>query len=264
MEGGRGSSFSSRFFAVLAAQAVSIPGGVTVGSTTGLRSLLSFFCACWRRCFFCALAWICDGMGFIMGWAQNGGRGRQFLINFFPHAQFAGDGRGSLPLRTVRCVGTAPPALLPASAVPPGSAVPWGTSNGTWTPQAAVCTSTSTCRPWARVGPWEANDRDTSRQHKQSLTAIDGTLSLLKAAGSHGGLSPEAAQMRSCSCSALSAAASKRPHPPESFSGAQSAAVDVARAASRTPCSAAAAREQSFCSGYLGREVLAAVLRYLG
>lgn len=49
----------------------------------------------------------------IMGWAQNGGRGRQFLINFFPHAQFAGDGRGSLPLRTVCCVGTAPPALLP-------------------------------------------------------------------------------------------------------------------------------------------------------
>lgn len=64
MEGGRGSSFSSRFFAVLAAQAVSIPGGVTVGSTAGTfgpfslsfapAGVVAFFSALWH--------------GFAMGW----------------------------------------------------------------------------------------------------------------------------------------------------------------------------------------------------
>lgn len=103
-----------------------------------------------------------------MGWAQNGGRGRQFLINFFPHAQFAGDGRGSLPLRTVRCVGTAPPALLPASAVPPGSAVLWGTSSGTWAPQQLSVQVLASVDPGLESGP----GRQTIVTHRGSTNRV--------------------------------------------------------------------------------------------
>ncbi|UKZ60001.1 uncharacterized protein TrAtP1_001291 [Trichoderma atroviride] len=120
------------------------------------------------------------------------------------------------------------------------------------------------------VAAFGSVDRDAQTEFNRHRA---GTLSLPKAAGSgsHGGLSPAAAQMRSSSCSALSASRIEKAASPKNPSASRiRAAVDVARTASRTPYDASVLLCCEFplgwpvCHGYLGREVLAAVPRYLG
>lgn len=127
------------------------------GGVFFLPLVLSVFLLARRCFFFFALRSgmdFCDGMGFIMGWAQNGGRGRQFFNNCASSRPIRwSPGRGVVPFAHCALRRHCPPCCLLVLAVPSGRVVRGGTSSGTWAVRYLYFIHTSTSMFLAIWGP---------------------------------------------------------------------------------------------------------------